>query len=67
MEKEFLAAFADIVREQLVKKNEVEIDGLGTFRSKHIKQVQEQYPNGRVVMMPPRDVIRFISDNNSGV
>lgn len=67
MEKEFLAAFADIIREELVRKNEVEIAGLGTFRAKHIKQFQEQYPNGKVVMMPPKDAIKFTSENNSGV
>jgi len=67
MEKEFLDAFADIVREQLVQKNDVEIGGLGTFRPKHVKQFQQQYPNGKVVMMPPRDVITFYSENNGAV
>lgn len=67
MEKEFLAAFADIIREQLVRKNEVEIRGLGTFRSKHVKQFQHQYPNGKVVMMPPKDEIKFISENKERV
>lgn len=67
MEKEFLSAFADIVRDQLVRKNEVKIEGLGIFRPKHVKQFQEQYPNGKVVMMPPRDVIKFISEINAGV
>ncbi|MDR8394218.1 HU family DNA-binding protein [Aliifodinibius sp. S!AR15-10] len=62
MEKEFLAAFADIIRNQLVRKNDITIQGLGTFKQEHIKQFQQQHKNGQVVMMPPKDIITFIPD-----
>ena len=63
MEKKFLKAFADVVREEVNRKNKVKINGLGTFKLEHQKQFQKQYENGRVVMMPPKDRIRFISEN----
>ncbi len=62
MDKEFLKAFTDIIRDQVVRKNEVEIKGLGTFRQQHIRQFQQQRTNGQVVMMPPKDVVQFIPD-----
>lgn len=62
MEKEFLDAFKDIIREQTVQKKVVHIKGLGAFKREHIKQFQEQYADGRVVMLPPRNVIRFIPE-----
>lgn len=62
MEKEFLSAFADIIREQVVQKNEVQISDLGVFKREHVSQFQEQFADGRVVMMPPKDEIRFIPE-----
>ncbi|MFH5832340.1 HU family DNA-binding protein [Halalkalibaculum sp. DA3122] len=62
MKKEFLDAFADIVRDQVARKNEIQIRGLGTFKQIHLKQRQQQHANGQVVMVPPRDVITFIPD-----
>lgn len=59
MEKEFITAFKEIVREQLVKKNEVHIEGLGSFSSEHIQQHQTQQEDGQVLMMPPKDTITF--------
>lgn len=67
METEFLAAFADIIREQVVCKNEVQISGLGVFKHEHISQLQQQYANGQVVMAPPKDIIRFFPEHNTGV
>ncbi len=63
MEKIFLKAFADVVREEVAQKNKVKINGVGMFKLEHQKQFQKQYENGRVVMMPPKDRIRFISEN----
>lgn len=60
MKKEFLTAFTDIIRDQIVRKNEIEIQGLGTFKQRHINQNQQQHTNGQVVMLPPKDVIKFI-------
>ncbi|MCW9708439.1 HU family DNA-binding protein [Fodinibius salsisoli] len=62
MDEEFLKAFAEVVREQVVCKNKIEIDGIGSFYVEHQKQFQKQYDNGRVVMMPPKDEIRFIPE-----
>lgn len=59
MNEKFLKAFAEVVREQVVHKNKIEIDGIGSFQLEHQKQFQKQYDNGRVVMMPPKDKIRF--------
>ena len=63
MEEQFLKAFTDIVREQVARKNKVQIEGIGSFRLEHKKQFQKQYDNGRVVMMPPKDMIRFTPEN----
>jgi nucleoid DNA-binding protein len=63
MDKEFLQAFSEIVREEVVRKNDVELEGVGRFRFEHKKQFQKQYDNGRVVMMPPKDTITFIPEN----
>ena len=63
MEEQFLKAFTDIVREQVARKNKVQIEGIGSFRVEHKKQFQKQYDNGRVVMMPPKDMIRFTPEN----
>ena len=63
MEEQFLKAFTDIIREQVARKNKVQIEGIGSFRLEHKKQFQKQYDNGRVVMMPPKDLIRFTPEN----
>lgn len=62
MDQEFLGALAEVIREELTKKNEVTIDGLGVFKPEHKKQYQQQFDDGRVVMMPPKDKITFIPD-----
>lgn len=62
MDKAFLQAFREVVREQVLQKNEVRLDGLGRFRFEHRNQFQKQYEDGRVVMMPPRDTITFIPE-----
>lgn len=69
MNIEFIVAFKEVLREQFVNKNSVEIDGLGQFDVKHINQHQKTYDNGKVVMVPPADVLEFksnirISDEN---
>lgn len=63
MDKEFLKAFTEIVREQVAHKAKVRLDGVGTFSPEHRKQYQQQYQDGRVVMMPPEDRIEFIPDS----
>ena len=67
MDSEFLKAFSEIVREELARKNKIQLDGVGAFKLEHQKQFQRQYENGRVVMMPPKDTITFIPENQQGI
>lgn len=62
MDQQFLRAFSEVIREQIVQKNEITVEGLGVFKSEHRKQFQQQFDDGRVVMMPPKNQIRFIPD-----
>lgn len=64
MDKKFLDALSDIIRESITRKEEVSIDGLGVFKPKHRRQFQQQFDNGRVVMMPPADTLQFVPDNS---
>lgn len=64
MDKDFLQAFAAIVREQVADQSDVKINGIGVFRPEHQKQYQQQYKDGRVVMMPPKDTIKFVPESN---
>lgn len=61
MKSTFIKAFKDVLREHILNKNKVEIDELGTFEVVHRKQQQKTYENGRVVMVPPADVVEFKS------
>lgn len=63
MDKQFIKAFSEVVREEVARKNEVQLEGVGRFQFEHQKQFQKQYDNGRVVMMPPKDTITFIPEN----
>ena len=62
MNRDFLLAFKDVMREQFINKNRVEIDGLGYFEVVHHEQYQKKFDNGKVVMMPPEDVLEFKSN-----
>ncbi|WP_171032885.1 HU family DNA-binding protein [Fodinibius saliphilus] len=64
MDNEFIKAFSEVVREEVIRKNEVQVDGIGSFQFEHRKQFQKQHENGRVVMMPPKDTINFEPENN---
>jgi nucleoid DNA-binding protein len=61
MKSTFIKAFKEVLREQILDKNIVEVDGLGKFEVVHRKQHQKKYENGRVVMIPPADVVEFQS------
>lgn len=67
MNTEFIKAFSEIIREEITRKNEVQVEGVGSFELKHQKQFQKQYDNGRVVMMPPKDTIAFTPENSQGI
>lgn len=55
-------AFSELIREEVIKRNKVDIKGLGSFRLSHRKQGQQQFEDGRVVMVPPKDEIIFTPD-----
>ncbi len=62
MDQKFRQAFLDVVREQIVRDSEIKIEGIGVFRSEHRKQFQQQYKDGRVVMIPPKDTVKFVPE-----
>jgi nucleoid DNA-binding protein len=59
MNNKFIKAFREVVRDEVVKKNSIEIEGLGRFEIRHNKQHQKKMKNGQVLMMPPEDIIIF--------
>jgi nucleoid DNA-binding protein len=65
MKSTFIKAFKEVLREQILKKNQVEIEGLGHFEIAHRKQHQKKYKNGKVVMVPPANVVEFKSNVRS--
>lgn len=66
IDKRFIKAFTEVVREQITQKSDVKLDGVGVFSHKHRKQFQQQYDDGRVVMVPPKDTIAFTPEKNNG-
>ena len=59
MTKDFLKAFAIVIKGQIIIKNSVQVNGLGTFKSAHHTQKHEKRADGKTVMLPPSDVIEF--------
>ena len=57
MDEEFLEAFKEVVREELIQHNKVHIEGLGTFSPMHRSQRKWEYKNGKVVLLPPKDYV----------
>lgn len=63
MTKDFLKAFGIVIRDQIIMKNSIEVEGLGTFKAVHHSQSQEKRADGTTVMLPPRDTIEFTAEN----
>ncbi|MEX1063223.1 MAG: HU family DNA-binding protein [Balneolaceae bacterium] len=59
MDNKVIKALRDIVREELIKRNSVEVEGLGRFEMTHRKQHQKKMEDGQVLMMPPRNLVTF--------
>lgn len=59
MEPLFIKKLKDVIREQVANNNRVMIDGIGEFYKVHHKQTHKKYDDGRVVLLPPRDMIKF--------
>jgi nucleoid DNA-binding protein len=62
MNRSFIIALREVIRDQLIRKNVVHIEGLGQFEVVHKQQHQKTFDSGRVVMMPPSDVLEFKSN-----
>lgn len=62
MDKPFEEVVAAVIRERVVRGDEVVLKGVGSFRKEHRNQYQKQFEDGRVVLMPPRDTIIFTPD-----
>jgi len=62
MEPNFIIKFKEVVREQVAENNHVQLDGVGEFRKVHQKQREKKYDDGRVVLLPPKDIIKFKPD-----
>jgi len=65
-EKVFIRTFKEVMREQLIQKNSVHVEGLGRFENQHQQQVQMSGSDGQVVMMPPCDRVVFTPDKQEG-
>lgn len=59
MEPQFIKNFIQVVKEQISMDNRVHIDGLGQFLKVHQTQTQKKLDDGRIVLMPPKDIIEF--------
>ena len=57
-EQAMAATIADILREH----RQVSVKGLGTFSVQHQKQDHVKEKDGRILLIPPTDVITFIPE-----
>lgn len=55
-----------VITENLKKKYTVQVDGLGSFSVKHQTQVQKQEKDGRIVLLPPANVVVFTPEDQEG-
>jgi nucleoid DNA-binding protein len=59
MQDELTQQLAQLIRDELLKNNQVEIKGLGIFSRKHIPAEEETKPDGTIMLHPPKDTIEF--------
>ena len=57
--EEVVAVLSDILREALSRGDSVEVPGFGVFEVRHQSSGIEEQPDGALVMVPPRDEVRF--------
>jgi nucleoid DNA-binding protein len=62
MDSKFIKAFKELVREEIVKRNIIHIEGFGRFEVMHQKQYQKKGADGQTLMMPPKDTVVFTPD-----
>lgn len=54
-----LRAFAEAARERLMRREAVEVPGLGRLAAQHEPSRVSETEDGRRLLHPPRDVVRF--------
>lgn len=50
---------AQVIRDELLKNNQVHIEGVGLFSKKHVPAEEETQPDGTIILHPPKDKIHF--------
>ncbi len=58
-------AFANLIREELIRSHSVEIDGIGTFSLKYHKPEEKERDDGTIVLMPPVRTLEFKPEGGS--
>lgn len=59
MEPKFVKTFIQVMKEQLAQDNLIHLEGLGKFQKTHQTHSQKKLDDGRVMLMPPKDIIEF--------
>lgn len=57
----FLNSFMKIIKQFSLQNNEIKITGFGKFKNVKYKKRTVKAPNGKVVMINERNVVRFIA------
>lgn len=65
MDSKFINAFKELIREEIVKRNIIHIEGFGRFEVMHQKQFQKKSADGQTLMMPPKDIVVFTPDKHA--
>lgn len=61
--EETARVLADMLRESAAKGDDFVLPGLGTFETEHHSSAMERLPDGRLVLEPPRDTLRFAAED----
>ena len=56
---------AGLLRKELNRDGELSVQGIGTFRVRHLPAQEKSWPNGRIELHPPEDEITFTPEENA--
>jgi nucleoid DNA-binding protein len=56
---QFRKAFIEEIRNELLRDNNIVVDGVGLFTKKHVQAEEENQPDGTILLHPPKDVLEF--------
>jgi nucleoid DNA-binding protein len=56
---------AALLREELNRDGELSVEGLGSFRVRHLPAQEKSWPNGRRELHPPEDEITFTPEEHT--